>query len=78
MKSHEYLSNFIRLAKVGNGVGSEVEILQVEQRGYLFLVEFVHSFTDIVSQDEIEESLLLGIEALTDGDSCSGGALFAG
>jgi hypothetical protein len=55
----------------------ELEILQAEQWSQLLLGKFIHPDTNIVCQDEVQEGLLLAIEACTDGNLRSAGAFFA-
>ena len=53
-------------AKVGHGVRQGVVVLEQEERGEFFLVEFFHADGDVVLEDEIEEDLLLGAESGVD------------
>ncbi len=64
-------------AEIGYGIRKGVVVLEQEQRGELFLIEFFHAHRDVMLEDEIEEGLLLGAESVADLKARVGGAVLA-
>ena len=78
LKTHKYFTYIFRPAEVGNRVGNGVAILQAEQRCKFVLVKLVNSNANVMGQDEVQEGLLLTVEARSDGQLRPASALFAG
>ena len=65
LKAREEAADFSGRAEVGNGVGDGV-VLQLDQGRELGLVQFAYTYLDVLRQNEVQESLLLGIAVRVD------------
>lgn len=55
LEPREHLSDQLRRAEVGHGIGEGVVIFEAQQRGQLVLVQFLRAHVDVVVEDEIDE-----------------------
>src|SRR5258708_28144807 len=77
LKSSEDPADLLGPAKIGDGVGNRILVLQTEQRRQLFLVELFHADAHVVRQHEVEKDLLFRIEIGAYHDLGAGSSLLA-
>jgi hypothetical protein len=63
LKTDKHFTDFFGPSKIGDGIRNRVVAFQVEQWRQFILIEFIDTAAHIMRQDEIEEDLLLGVEA---------------